>query len=360
VPDGKRQGILRAWGGAAGLLPIAGVDRARDALDSPAALRMGKGETRSPGSSGSSRPGEREAIVDIDDVSRAVPMPFRERPGRWRLSIPGALFDDGARWPLAWTDALRPTAKESAADPRLATGSMALSRSASVNKTIQFGESVDGYPVPVLNEREIRAAAGMLFLATFLSLLFILFRSNFIPIKFVIPAFLIDFLIRVFVNPRFSPTLIAGRLIVGGQNPEYVAAKPKRLAWVIGIALSATMFILMVVMNTFGPITGITCLVCLVFLFFESAFGICLGCKFYRLVYREAPTLCPGEVCEVKARQEIQRTSAGQWLVLVAFAALIVVASVALTRTFSAKPHPLFGGATAATSTSEHRAAARR
>ena len=229
-----------------------------------------------------------------------------------------------------------------------------------MSNTIQFGETVEGYSIPVLNEREIRAAAGMLFLATFLSLVFILFRGNFIPIKFVIPAFLIDLLIRVFVNPRFSPMLVAGRLIVGGQNPEYVAAKPKRLAWLIGIALSSTMFILMVVMNTFGPVTGITCLVCLVFLFFESAFGICLGCKLYRLVYREAPTLCPGEVCEVKARQEIQRTSAGQWLMLIAFAGLIAVASMGLTRTFSTKPHPLFGGARATTSTSGHRAVPRR
>lgn len=229
-----------------------------------------------------------------------------------------------------------------------------------MNKTIQFGEFVEGYPVPVLNEREIRAAAGMLFLATLLSLLFILFRGNFIPIKIVIPFFLADLLIRVFVSPRFSPTLIAGRLIVGNQIPEYVAAKPKRLAWLIGIALAGTMFVLMVVMNTFGPVTGITCLVCLVFLFFESAFGICLGCKFYSLIYREPPTLCPGEVCEARSRQEIQRTSAAQWLVLIAFAGLIAAASMTLIPVLSAKPHPLFGGAAETSSTSEHPAAARR
>lgn len=225
-----------------------------------------------------------------------------------------------------------------------------------MNKTIQFGEIVDDYTVPVLNEREIRAAAGMLFLATFLSLLFILFRGNFIPIKFVVSGFLADFLIRVFVSPRFSPTLVAGRLIVASQNPEYVAAKPKRIAWLIGIVLSATMFILMVVMNTFSPITGVICLICLIFLFFESAFGICLGCKLYRLVYREKPTLCPGEVCEVNARQEIQRTSAGQWLVLIAFAALFAVASMALTRAFSIQPHSLFGGPTTAKGASVQRA----
>lgn len=210
---------------------------------------------------------------------------------------------------------------------------------------IRFGEVVEGYPVPVLNEREIRAAAGMLFLATFLSLLFILFEGNFIPIKFVIPVFLADFLVRVFVSPRFSPTLILGRLIVGNQTPEYVAARPKKLAWSIGVALAAVMFVLMVVMNTYSPITGIVCLVCLIFLFFESAFGICLGCKFYRLVYREAPMLCPGEVCDVRARQAIQRTSAAQWLVLVATVALVVVSAFTLTRTFATPAHPLFGGA---------------
>lgn len=210
----------------------------------------------------------------------------------------------------------------------------------------QFGEEAEGFTVPVLNEREIRAAAGILFLATLLSLLFILFRGNFIPIKFVIPFFLADFLVRVGLSPRFSPTLILGRLIVGNQSPEYVAAKPKRLAWIIGIALSATMFILMVLMNTYSPITGIICLVCLVFLFFEAAFGICLGCKFYRLVYREAPELCPGEVCEVKARQPIQRTSLAQVFILLASIALMVAAAGTLTETFSIRPHPLFGAET--------------
>lgn len=210
----------------------------------------------------------------------------------------------------------------------------------------KFGEEVEGYPVPVLNEREIRAAAGILFLATFLSLLFILFRGNFIPVKLVIPFFLADFLVRVGLSPRYSPTLVLGRLIVGNQTPEYVAAEPKRLAWIIGVALSATMFVLMVLMNTYSPVTGIICLVCLVFLFFEAVFGICLGCKFYGLVYRKPPELCPGEVCEVKARQSIQKTSLAQVLVLLASIALVAAATVTLTETLSARPRPLFAAET--------------
>ena len=88
------------------------------------------------------------------------------------------------------------------------------------NKVIQFGEDVEGYDIPVLNEREIRASAGILFLSTFISLMLIVFKNNFLPIKYVITLFLIDFIIRVFINPKFSPTLIIGRLIVRNQNPE--------------------------------------------------------------------------------------------------------------------------------------------
>ncbi|MBU1011257.1 MAG: hypothetical protein KKD74_14065 [Bacteroidetes bacterium] len=62
-----------------------------------------------------------------------------------------------------------------------------------MRKLIKFGEDVEGFNIPVLNEREIRAAAGMLFLATFLSLMFIVFKGNFVPIKYVITFFLVDF-----------------------------------------------------------------------------------------------------------------------------------------------------------------------
>src|SRR6476659_11482459 len=172
-----------------------------------------------------------------------------------------------------------------------------------MNKLIQFGENVEQYNIPVLNEREIRAAAGILFLATFIALMLILFKNNFLPIKYVITLFLTDFIIRVFVNPKFSPALIFGRLIVRNQVPEYVGAQQKKFAWIIGIILSAIMFIFMVLVNSYSPITGIICLICLLFLFFESAFGICLACKVYRIVYQEKAQYCPGEVCDVKARQ---------------------------------------------------------
>lgn len=207
----------------------------------------------------------------------------------------------------------------------------------------QFGETVPGYSIPVLNEREVRAAAGILFLFTFLSLMFILFKGNFLLIKYVITVFLIDFLIRVFVSPRYAPTLVIARLIVRKQTPEYVGAAQKKFAWIIGVALSAAMFVLMVLVNSYSIITGLICLVCLIFLFFESVFGICLGCIFYNMVYKEKAQHCPGEICEVKDRHEIQKVNAVQLLVVLGMIVLVVLLTFLVNDFFLVKPHNLFG-----------------
>jgi hypothetical protein len=212
-----------------------------------------------------------------------------------------------------------------------------------MKKFIQFGETVEGYNIPVLNEREIRASAGILFLVMFFALMLIIFKGNFILIKYMIVLFLIDFLIRVFVNPKYAPTLILGRLIVGRQNPEYVGAAQKKFAWIIGIILSATMFTLMVVVNAFSPITGIICLICLIFLFFESAFGICLGCMVYGWFNKRKAQYCPGEICEFESKQEIQKISGIQLLILFGFVAITVLLIVFFNERFSVAPYDMFG-----------------
>jgi hypothetical protein len=132
-------------------------------------------------------------------------------------------------------------------------------------------------------------------------------------------------------------------LIVSRQNPEYVGAAQKKFAWIIGVALAAIMFIFMVVVNAYSPITGIICLICLVFLFFESAFGICLGCLFYGLFYKEKARYCPGEVCNVKSRQEIQKISGVHLLIILGFIAFISLMVIFFNDSFSVKPYDLFG-----------------
>jgi len=207
----------------------------------------------------------------------------------------------------------------------------------------KFGEDVEGYSIPVLNEREIRAAAGILFLMMFVSIQSAASAGNFLMLKYSVVIFLTDIVIRVFINPKYSPSLIVGRLIVRNQVPEYVGAQQKKFAWIIGVIMAMTMFILLNVVNSYSPITSLICLTCLIFLFFESVFGICIGCKLYSLVYKEKAQYCPGEVCDMKAKQDIQKTSRVQIMIVIAFIAYIWVTAFMFNENFSEPPHNLFG-----------------
>lgn len=212
------------------------------------------------------------------------------------------------------------------------------------NKGPRFGEMVAGYSIPVLNEREIRAASGILFVMMFVAILVAVLKQDFLLLKYAVTIFLADILIRVVVSPRLAPSLITGRLIVRNQTPEYVGAAQKKFAWIIGVFLASVMFVLQVVLNTYSPITGLICLACLIFLFCETAFGICIGCKVYSLVYRKKAQHCPGEVCDPRARHEIQKTSKMQAAVVLGFVACATVAVIMLHDTYRVPPHNLFGG----------------
>lgn len=205
-----------------------------------------------------------------------------------------------------------------------------------------FGEIVNGYSIPVLNNREIRATAGIMFLFAFISLVLILSTGNFVPVKYVLSVFVIEFSVRLFVNPKFAPLLIIGRLIVGNQYPEYVGAAQKKFAWYIGFVISTVMFFLLVVVNAYSLITGIACLICLILMFFESAFGICMGCKLYGIIKKDKAQYCPGEICDVKQKHEIQKVSRNQLSVLLGLLLFIVLLSLVFNNNFKEKPHDLF------------------
>ena len=195
---------------------------------------------------------------------------------------------------------------------------------------LQFGEDHPDYSVRVLNEREARGAAGIMFLFAMIAFMTAWFKGDFTPTKLTIVAFFIDFFIRVLINPRYSPTLIMARWMVNNQTAEYVGAPQKRFAWAIGLVLATFMMFLVVINDVRGPINMITCLVCLILLFFESAFGICVGCKMYNLFNKEKAQLCPGNVCEIKDRESIQIVTLAQALIAMGYVALLLFLSPVL------------------------------
>ena len=200
---------------------------------------------------------------------------------------------------------------------------------------LQFGEDNPDYSVRVLNEREARGAAGIMFLFAMIAFMTAWFKGDFTPTKLIIVAFLIDFFIRVLINPRYSPTLIMARWMVNNQTAEYVGAPQKRFAWAIGLVLATFMMFLVVINDVRGPINMITCLVCLILLFFESAFGICVGCKLYNLFNKEKAQLCPGNVCEIKDREPIQKLAWHQALIAAIYVVLLLALSPMLASTTS-------------------------
>jgi hypothetical protein len=197
------------------------------------------------------------------------------------------------------------------------------------NRLLQFGQELPGYSVPVLNERAVRAGAGILFFFAIVSFMNAWLLGNFQPTRVFVVAFLIDFTLRIFVNPRYAPSLIVGQWFVRRQQPEYVGAPQKRFAWAIGFVLALTMLYLVVIRSVVGPVNLIVCSLCLLLLFFESAFGICLGCMIYNLFNRNQAELCPGGVCEYTPARGAGGTLA-QGLIVVAFLAVVGVAANAV------------------------------
>lgn len=175
----------------------------------------------------------------------------------------------------------------------------------------QYGESVENYDILVLNEREARAAAGILFAVGLLSLMNAVALGHVIVTKTFISFFTLDFLIRV-IQPRYAPSLLLGRFFVQNQRPEYVGAIQKRFAWGIGLMLALPMFYTLVIDFQPTPIKVLICILCLVLLFLESAFSICLGCKLFELFKKDPVTHCPGGVCEISTKDPVQRFNMGQ------------------------------------------------
>ncbi len=191
-----------------------------------------------------------------------------------------------------------------------------------MRNVVEFGERIDGYDLPVLDERAVRAGAGILFFLALIAFMNAWLTGNFQPTRVFVVAFLIDFTIRIFINPLYAPSLIVGKWMVRKQQPEYVGAPQKRFAWAIGFVLALAMLYLVVLNNMIGPINLIVCAACLALLFFETAFGICIGCKLYNLFNKENARLCPGGVCEVPPAKE-PGASVAQIATVALFAVLV-------------------------------------
>jgi len=201
-----------------------------------------------------------------------------------------------------------------------------------------YGEKVEGYDVRVLNEREARAAAGILFVGAFIGLTNGVMLGTAVFSEFFITFFAIDFTLRV-IQPRYAPSLLLGRLFVRNQKPEYVGAAQKRFAWMLGLILAYPMFYYLVIDFQPNPLKVVVCLLCMFLLFFESAFSICFGCKLYGWFKRKDPMYCPGGVCELQIKEPVQKFTPAQMTILLITVALIIYGTYAYMTKLETRTH---------------------
>lgn len=177
--------------------------------------------------------------------------------------------------------------------------------------TISFGEFIDGRGYKVLDERRMRASAGIMLLLGLIAFINGFILRSFIVIPYISGFLMLNFLIGIFINPKFSPTIFIGYLFVRKQSSLPIGAIQKKFAWSLGLGLATIIFILSLFLlndpTYFDPVCML-CLICLILLYFETAFGICIGCKLYYLFIflkifkkpEEKPN-CMGDSCEVEA-----------------------------------------------------------
>lgn len=171
-----------------------------------------------------------------------------------------------------------------------------------------FGQYIDGTNYKVLEERQMRGSAGLMFLLGIIAFINGFILNNYIIITYISGFFVLNFIIGLFINPLFSPTMFIAKLIVRKQTKLFMGAVQKKFAWSLGLLLSISIFILSFFLlkdpSYFEPVCQL-CIICLILLYIETAFGICVGCKLYDLAIKlkllpkpkERPN-CMGNSCE--------------------------------------------------------------
>ncbi|GAA1855588.1 hypothetical protein GCM10009796_17130 [Microbacterium koreense] len=172
-----------------------------------------------------------------------------------------------------------------------------------------IGEWVDGIDEAVINERAVRASAGILFAAGFSAWMWGIATGDLQPMRLFGIAFAIEMMLRLFIGTRFTPTLALGALITRAQRPEWVDARPKVLAWSLGFGMAMLGCLSLGWLGLPAVVAQAICGGCLALLFIESAFGICVGCAIAHRISRHKPQRCAGDTCSYVPPPRGQRHS---------------------------------------------------
>jgi len=174
-----------------------------------------------------------------------------------------------------------------------------------------------------INERALRARAGLMFLAPIVLLYTRMEHgdhnevvanaiSGAVQVReydHILPILLTVFVIYEMLTAmsvktaHFSLTSQAGAYLTKNQTPIYQAMKPKVFAWRIGFLL-AVICLVSLVYSIMQSLTLYLLGICMLFMWLETACGICAGCYFHQLLVR---TGILDESCELCATSTLTK-----------------------------------------------------
>lgn len=188
-----------------------------------------------------------------------------------------------------------------------------------------------------VNETEIRIATGITLVLGLFSLFLVLFKARYDIPLILVSVIVFDFLLKVFLSPRFSIFGSVVRLFLRKWDEVWVGAVQKRFAWSIGIFLSAFVLYCVLLLGQYiapmewpqmtavsGILDGIraniatwalvvtpmnpaiiACVLCIIFMWSESVVGYCVGCHIYSWLVKKGWMKqipwqnCVNGICEI-------------------------------------------------------------
>jgi hypothetical protein len=160
---------------------------------------------------------------------------------------------------------------------------------------------------PVVNERAVRATAGIVMALATIAIVLAYFDKNYTPVRVISIFVAADYALRQIAGlTPLSPIGLLGTFLVRNQAPEWVGATQKRFSW----ALALSMVLVIAILTNAGvrgvgiPIVGLTLIG---LLWSESVVGFCVGCFIYSrliradVIHPEDAPACGGNSCQIAA-----------------------------------------------------------
>ena len=177
-----------------------------------------------------------------------------------------------------------------------------------------FGQRFDNLTVwgrparfPVVNERAVRATAGIVMVLAATAIAIAYFDKNYTPVRIISVIVAADYLLRQVAGlTPLSPIGILGTLLVKNQAPEWVGATQKRFAWALAFGM-ALLIAILTNAGVHGLGVQLIGLMLISLLWLESVVGFCVGCFIYSrlikadLIHPEDAPACGGNSCEIAA-----------------------------------------------------------